>query len=116
MWAGLHGLPGCHVHGLPQLGWLACLAAHRFSPCSLSPPPGTLEPVPEEGLQKAQRLLFSRHPDMHTWPEGHSFRIHELHLRAARILTFYGGPTDLTPEQYFGAELDPDETQQLAAA
>jgi hypothetical protein len=36
---------------------------------------GRLEPVPDEQLEEAQQLLFSRHPAMRDWPAGHAFQM-----------------------------------------
>ena len=36
---------------------------------------GAMSPVPEEGLEEAEHLLFSRHPAMKTWPVGHHFTL-----------------------------------------
>ena len=64
---------------------------------------GSLEPVPAEDAPLAQQLLFSRHPAMRHWPAGHGFRVYELHPRTLRLLDYYGGAKDLTPEAYFNA-------------
>ncbi|KAL4431947.1 hypothetical protein ABPG77_000214 [Micractinium sp. CCAP 211/92] len=68
---------------------------------------GRLEPVPEAGLEEAQQLLFARHPQMADWPAGHAFRIYELHMATARLLDWYGGAHDISPADYFAADLAP---------
>lgn len=37
--------------------------------------------------------------------KGHNFSIWELHVRAVRLLDFYGGAAVVTPEDYFAAQL-----------
>ncbi|PSC73110.1 CREG1 [Micractinium conductrix] len=76
---------------------------------------GRLEPVPEEGQQEAQALLFPRHPHMRDWPSGHAFRVYELHISTLRLLDWYGGPHDLSPEQYFAADLLEPATAEAMA-
>lgn len=34
---------------------------------------GVMLPVHQEGLEEAERILFSRHPAMKSWPVGHHF-------------------------------------------
>lgn len=36
---------------------------------------GSLERVPAGQVEEAERLLFSRHPDMRGWPAGHAFHM-----------------------------------------
>lgn len=61
-----------------------CHQPHLLLLCTHPPPlhytllvasAGSMQPVPNEELEEAQELLFSRHPDMRTWPAGHSFRM-----------------------------------------
>ncbi|KAL4859048.1 hypothetical protein ACK3TF_000832 [Chlorella vulgaris] len=66
---------------------------------------GNLQPLPEEQLEEAERLLFTRHPAMRNRPAGHAFQIYELHIATARLLDWYGGPHDITAADYFAAEL-----------
>lgn len=66
---------------------------------------GVMSPVPEEGLEEAKHLLFSRHPAMRTWPVGHHFTMYELHVAHIRLLDFYGGAADLEPHEYFAANV-----------
>lgn len=54
---------------------------------------------------KAQALLFARHPQMADWPAGHEFRVYELTPSTLRLLDFYGGPHDISPDEYFAAEV-----------
>ncbi|KAK9901686.1 hypothetical protein WJX75_008376 [Coccomyxa subellipsoidea] len=52
---------------------------------------GPMRIVPKGDVPNAKELLFHRHPQMETWPKGHTFNIWELHVRAVRLLDFYGG-------------------------
>ena len=67
---------------------------------------GTMQAVPEEGLEEAQALLFARHPAMRDWPAGHGFQVYELLPTALRLLDAYGGAKDIAPQDYFDADLD----------
>ena len=69
---------------------------------------GALEFVPEEEVEEAKHLLFARHPDMAGWPAGHAFKVYELKPSTLRLLDYYGGPHDITPEDYFKAHGDDD--------
>jgi hypothetical protein len=57
--------------------------------------------LPAEALRHAEELLFSRHPAMQSWPPDHGFRVYELQPAAIRLLDWYGGPRDLTPDEYW---------------
>lgn len=62
--------------------------------------------MPEEGVDEAGELLFSRHPQMQGWPKGHNFSIYELQIEAIRLLDFYGGAAEISSKDYFAAELE----------
>ena len=66
---------------------------------------GTMVEVPEDEVNEAGELLFSRHPQMRGWPKGHNFRIYELQTRAIRLLAFYGGAADVSSKEYLAAQL-----------
>ncbi|KAL0036600.1 hypothetical protein WJX79_002157 [Trebouxia sp. C0005] len=66
---------------------------------------GQMLPVPQDKLKEAQNILFSRHPVMKTWPVGHHFVLYELQIATIRLLDFYGGAADLTPQEYFAAHV-----------
>ena len=65
---------------------------------------GSIVVVPEEEREAAEELLFSRHPAMRSWPAGHAFAVYELHPTTLRLLDYYGGPIDISPEEYFSAD------------
>ena len=66
---------------------------------------GTMAEVPQEGIEGARELLFSRHPQMRGWPTGHDFRIYELQPDAIRLLDFYGGAAEISSQAYLAAQL-----------
>lgn len=66
---------------------------------------GSLDPVAEQDIEYAQLMLFSRHPAMKQWPQGHQFRAYELNITTMRLLDFYGGPHDISPQEYFDSSL-----------
>lgn len=66
---------------------------------------GAVEPVRGKALPEALRLLFARHPAMKAWPADHGFQLYEMHIEAVRLLDFYGGAKDISPKDYFAADL-----------
>ncbi|EFN53152.1 hypothetical protein CHLNCDRAFT_136925 [Chlorella variabilis] len=75
---------------------------------------GSLERVPAGQVEEAERLLFSRHPDMRGWPAGHAFHIYELHIATARLLDWFGGAHDISAPEYFAAELRDHSGEAIA--
>jgi hypothetical protein len=74
---------------------------------------GQLRQVPAQGREEAQRLLFSRHPDMAGWPAGHQFRLYELQVSELKLLDWYGGAQMISAEDYFSAALVFESAAQL---
>jgi hypothetical protein len=64
---------------------------------------GTFEPVPAPRATEAEEMVFARHPDMRSWPAGHRFQVWELLPRTLSLLDWYGGPHEISPEDYFAA-------------
>lgn len=77
--------------------------------CAKATISGSMRRVPAEPdlLQEARDLLFPRHPAMKGWPQGHNFAFYELLIKSIRLLDFYGGPHDISPDDYFAADLGP---------
>lgn len=45
----------------------------------------------EDELSFAQTALFERHPEMVTWPEDHSWKVHKIDLNEIWLIDIYGG-------------------------
>ncbi|KAL6748235.1 pyridoxamine 5'-phosphate oxidase-domain-containing protein [Haematococcus lacustris] len=60
----------------------------------------------EAERQLAQAALFSRHPDMQSWPADHHWQFFELKVTEARLLDWYGGLHVIPAAQYYSASLD----------
>ncbi|CAI5530680.1 unnamed protein product [Closterium sp. Naga37s-1] len=57
---------------------------------------------PEE-LSFAEHALFTRHPEMQTWPKDHHFQVFKLVLANVFLINGFGGPRHITVEQYYSA-------------
>jgi len=64
---------------------------------------GTVAAVPEPDLDLSRQALFSRHPAMASWPEGHGFACYELHVAEVHLLDYYGGMKVISSQEYYGA-------------
>ncbi|KAK1316949.1 hypothetical protein QJS10_CPA05g01875 [Acorus calamus] len=53
----------------------------------------------------AKQALFSKHPEMKDWPEGHSFQIFKLAIEDIFLIDWFGGPKPLTVEQYLNFKM-----------
>ena len=60
--------------------------------------------MPAAEADAAAEVLFARHPEMQSWPPDHGFAPWELRIDTLRVLDFFGGAHDLTPEEYFAAD------------
>jgi hypothetical protein len=52
---------------------------------------GTMKKSTGGDIATGQSALFAKHPQMKTWPAGHGFAVHELHLEDVWMIDFYGG-------------------------
>ncbi|XP_033002667.1 protein CREG1 [Lacerta agilis] len=51
----------------------------------------------------AKKALFSRHPEMATWPSGHNWFFAKLNITNIWVLDYFGGIKTVTPQEYFKA-------------
>ncbi|XP_020666226.3 protein CREG1 isoform X2 [Pogona vitticeps] len=65
---------------------------------------GVVEKVPN-GTEAdfAKTALFSRHPEMATWPPDHNWFFAKLNITNVWVLDYFGGIKTVTPEEYFNA-------------
>ncbi|CAL4082103.1 unnamed protein product, partial [Meganyctiphanes norvegica] len=52
----------------------------------------------------AHDSLFSRHPEMKEWPQGHHFYFAKLNITHIFLLDFYGGATEIPSIDYYKAQ------------
>ncbi|XP_066478446.1 protein CREG1 isoform X2 [Tiliqua scincoides] len=65
---------------------------------------GIVEKVPN-GTEAdfAKTALFSRHPEMASWPRDHNWYFAKLNITSVWVLDYFGGIKTVTPEDYFHA-------------
>ncbi|XP_060626572.1 protein CREG1 isoform X2 [Anolis sagrei] len=65
---------------------------------------GLVEKVPN-GTEAdfAKTALFSRHPEMASWPRDHDWFFAKLNITNVWVLDYFGGIKTVTPEEYFNA-------------
>ncbi|XP_042315496.1 protein CREG1 [Sceloporus undulatus] len=65
---------------------------------------GLVEKVPN-GTETdfAKTALFSRHPEMATWPPDHNWFFAKFNITNVWVLDYFGGIKTVTPEEYFNA-------------
>ncbi|XP_052190584.1 uncharacterized protein LOC127800168 isoform X1 [Diospyros lotus] len=54
----------------------------------------------------AQTALFTKHPEMKDWPNGHQFQFFKLEIEDVFLVNWFGGHRALTVEQYLQAEMN----------
>ncbi|KAM7279933.1 hypothetical protein ACFE04_007067 [Oxalis oulophora] len=70
--------------------------------CSKITLSGKLVVVDEKSKEAkvAQNALFTKHPEMKSWPESHNFQIFKLNIESIFLINYFGGPKPLTVDQY----------------
>ena len=63
-----------------------------------------LDSATSEG-EFAKEALFSRHPIMPDWPEGHHWFFAKLDIKNIIVLDFFGGAITVPVQDYFNAEI-----------
>ncbi|XP_006892657.1 PREDICTED: protein CREG1-like [Elephantulus edwardii] len=66
---------------------------------------GTVTTVDDTEMEFAKDSLFTRHPEMTTWPSDHNWFVAKLNITNIWVLDYYGGAKIVTPEEYFNVEL-----------
>ena len=67
-----------------------------------------IEKIPEEDpeVDMARTSLFSRHPSMQYWPEGHGFYFAKMKIEHVILLASFGGAMDVPLADYFNASVE----------
>ncbi|XP_008049646.1 protein CREG1 [Carlito syrichta] len=66
---------------------------------------GTVAKVNGTEVDFAKNALFTRHPDMKTWPSSHNWFFAKLNITNIWVLDYFGGPKIVTPEEYYNVTL-----------
>jgi hypothetical protein len=69
--------------------------------------------VDGQELDFARESLFSRHPEMESWPhnEEHDFEFFKLNLEHVFLLDTFGGPPYISVSDYLGVDLNQGDQQ-----
>lgn len=62
---------------------------------------GTVIKVNETELEFAKQALFTRHPEMKSWPASHNWFFAKLNITHIWVVDYFGGPKTVTPEEYY---------------
>ncbi|KAL0669791.1 hypothetical protein Bca4012_032495 [Brassica carinata] len=50
--------------------------------------------------KEAKKALFTKHPEMMDWPEGHEFSVFKLEIMNIFLINWYGGAKSITVDEY----------------
>nr|XP_033797517.1 protein CREG1 isoform X3 [Geotrypetes seraphini] len=62
---------------------------------------GIIEKVNSTEMDFAKLALFSRHPEMTSWPPDHGWFFAKLNITNIWVLDYFGGIKTVTPEDYY---------------
>uniref|UniRef100_G3SM52 Cellular repressor of E1A stimulateds 1 n=1 Tax=Loxodonta africana TaxID=9785 RepID=G3SM52_LOXAF len=78
---------------------------HGFDPqsplCAHIMLSGSVTKVNETEMDFAKHSLFTRHPEMKTWPSDHNWFVAKLNITNIWVLDYYGGAKIVTPAEYY---------------
>ncbi|XP_072504840.1 protein CREG1 [Notamacropus eugenii] len=81
---------------------------HGFDPqsplCAHIMLSGTMTKVNDTEMTFAKKSLFSRHPEMESWPSDHNWFFAKLAITNIWIIDYFGGAKTVTPEEYYKAK------------
>ncbi|XP_069801641.1 protein CREG1 [Dendropsophus ebraccatus] len=64
---------------------------------------GSIQKVDDKEAGTAKMALFSRHPEMASWPRDHDWFFAKLNITNIWVLDYFGGIKTVTPEDYYQA-------------
>ncbi|XP_068950812.1 protein CREG1 [Petaurus breviceps papuanus] len=80
---------------------------HGFDPqsplCAHIMLSGTITKVNDTEMAFAKKSLFSRHPEMESWPSDHNWFFAKLVITNIWAIDYFGGAKTVTPEEYYKA-------------
>ncbi|XP_032633312.2 LOW QUALITY PROTEIN: protein CREG1 [Chelonoidis abingdonii] len=62
---------------------------------------GTVDKVNETEAVFAKLALFSRHPEMASWPRDHNWFFAKFNITNIWVLDYFGGLKTVTPQEYY---------------
>ncbi|KAH7674562.1 Cellular repressor of transcription domain-containing protein [Dioscorea alata] len=62
----------------------------------------------------AKLALFSKHPEMESWPEEHRFQIFKLDIENIFLVDWFGGAKHISPAQYLDYIMNQDSSMSQA--
>lgn len=71
------------------------------------------EVVGDKEKDTAQKLFLKRHPAGSKWIDTHVFYLCKLNIGNIYVLDFYGGPHDVSAEDYYKARLYAEESNDI---
>ncbi|XP_004646096.1 protein CREG1 isoform X1 [Octodon degus] len=66
---------------------------------------GTVTKVNETEMDFAKHSLFTRHPEMKSWPSSHNWFFAKLNITNIWVLDYFGGAKIVTPEEYYNVTI-----------
>uniref|UniRef100_F7DS59 Cellular repressor of E1A-stimulated genes 1 n=1 Tax=Xenopus tropicalis TaxID=8364 RepID=F7DS59_XENTR len=65
---------------------------------------GSVQQVNTPSSDAAKLALFSRHPEMESWPRDHNWFFAKLNITNIWVLDYFGGIKTVTPDEYYSAK------------
>ena len=50
--------------------------------------------------------MYERHPQMESWPEDHSWKIHKIVLNEIWLIDIYGGAAIIDVKDYYAVDMN----------
>lgn len=72
--------------------------------------------VEEREAEFAKDALFSKHPAMKRWPQGHGFEFYKFVIEEIFYLKEYGGAPKVSVKEYLKFRFKPDQAVRLRAS
>lgn len=90
---------------MAQEGKNACIVDVEDPTCWKITLSGKVKPVPAGQRRDAEKVLFSKHPQMEYWPENHRFLPYALEIENIVLLDYYGGAKHIPVKEYYQVKL-----------
>ncbi|NWY67711.1 CREG1 protein, partial [Erithacus rubecula] len=65
---------------------------------------GSIVKVNDSEAGIAQKALFTRHPEMESWPKDHNWFFAKFNITNIWVLDYFGGLKIVTPEEYYSVK------------
>ncbi|KAE8985652.1 hypothetical protein PF010_g16429 [Phytophthora fragariae] len=88
-----------------QGGADACLMDPEDPTCWRLSLTGRVVPVEQSQRSYAERVVFSKHPQMKHWPKNHGFALYLLEIEHLVFLDFYGAAKHIAVNDYYKVKL-----------